>query len=121
MSLKILLVEDHIINQKMATALLKKLGFSVEVANNGQEAVSMHQENRYDALIMDIEMPVMDGLEATKLIRLKDKTTPIIALSGNPNDEYAKEVKDIGMNGCLKKPIDIEVLMSTLKAVISDF
>ena len=117
MSLKILLVEDHIINQKMAAALLKKLGFDVEVANNGKEAVEMFEANTYDGIIMDIQMPIMDGFEATTLIR-KSSTIPIIGLSGNPSEDYVNQAEKLQMDGCLKKPIDIDVLIATLTLAI---
>jgi len=91
--MKILLVEDHLINQKMAAALLKKLGFSVDVANNGEEAVAMHERSVYDGIIMDIQMPIIDGFEATKRIRSNNKTIPIIALTGNPDSNFDYEVE----------------------------
>ncbi len=120
MSLKILLVEDHIINQKMAAALLKKLGFSVEIANNGKEAIEMFETNTYDGIIMDIQMPIMDGFEATTLIR-KKSNIPIIGLSGNPSEDYATQAEKLQMDGCLKKPIDIDVLIATLKLAIPSY
>jgi len=118
MSLKILLVEDHPINQKMAAALLKKIGFVVDIANNGEEAVVMHKANDYVGIIMDIQMPVMDGFEATKIIREGDSEIPIIGLSGNPSDDFHEEVEAVGMNGSLKKPIDIAALTDILKSAI---
>jgi CheY-like chemotaxis protein len=120
MSLKILLVEDHIINQKMTAALLKKLGFSVEVANNGKEAVEIFETDTYDAIIMDIQMPIMDGFEATALIR-KKSNIPIIGLSGNPGADYEIQAERLRMEGCLKKPIDIDILTATLKLAIPSY
>ncbi|MEA1920422.1 MAG: response regulator [Campylobacterota bacterium] len=121
MSLKILLVEDHLINQKMAAALLKKLGFSVDLAKNGEEAVVLHKANKYDGILMDIQMPIMDGFEATKIIRESDNETPIIALSGNPDSDFSTRIEELGMNGYLKKPIDVALLTSTLKSSISAY
>jgi CheY-like chemotaxis protein len=118
MNLEILLVEDHPINQKMAAALLKKLGFSVDVASNGVEAVDMHHAKSYVGIIMDIQMPIMDGFEATTQIRSSNETIPIIALTGNPDHDFEQQMKNLKMNGYLKKPIDIEHLTTTLKAVI---
>lgn len=121
MSLKILLVEDHPINQKMAAALLKKIGFVVDVANNGEEAVAMHKANEYVGIIMDIQMPVMDGFEATKIIREGDGETPIIGLSGNPSEDYELKAEQLSMNGCLKKPINVEMLSTILKSAIPSY
>ncbi len=120
MNLTILLVEDHIINQKMAAALLKKLGFSVEIANNGKEAVEMFEANSYDAIIMDIAMPIMNGFEATALIR-KQSDIPIIGLSGNPSEEYVNQAEKLKMDSCLKKPIDVDALTATLKLAIDAY
>jgi CheY-like chemotaxis protein len=91
--LRILVVEDNIVNQKVAQRLLEKNGFTVEVVNDGKEAVKVLKNARYDLVLMDIQMPEMDGLEATVKIRQIEKRkgnhTPVVALTAN-NSETMK-------------------------------
>ena len=113
---KILLVEDNKINQIVALGILRNLGIEVEVAFNGKEAVSMAQENDYDAILMDLQMPVMDGYEATKQIKTlaNHQNTPIIALSAAVMLQDMELTKASGMAAHLAKPIDEEKLIITL-------
>lgn len=104
---KVLLVEDNEINQLVAKNNLENFGLSVSCAINGKEAVNKAKENRFDIIFMDLQMPVMDGFEATKLIREFDKKIPIIALSAAAMESDVKQTQDIGMNEHLAKPIDL--------------
>jgi CheY-like chemotaxis protein len=106
-SLNILLAEDNLINQKVALAHLKKFGHNVTVANNGIEAVDYFSKNKYDLILMDIQMPEMDGLVATHLIRayekenLEQERTPIIAMTANVMSEDIKKYYNQGMDSLL--------------------
>ena len=115
---KILVVEDNNINQKVAKITLEKMNQEVDVANHGVEALELVKNNNYHLIFMDMQMPVMGGLEATIKIReLDDKiksSTPIIALTSNMEKDSHKKCLAVGMNHCLTKPFDplkvIEIL-----------
>ena len=122
---KILLAEDNELNSEIATEILQAYGFQIDVAKNGMEAVrkmESAQPGEYDLILMDIQMPVMDGYEATRCIRLlKDPALseiPIVAMTANAFDEDRKSAEACGMNGFLSKPIDIEEFVLTLQKVL---
>jgi two-component system, sensor histidine kinase and response regulator len=107
----ILLVEDNILNQKLMTILLNKMECIVEIANNGHEAVLKAAAKNYDVILMDIQMPIMDGLEATELLRDRMKVkTPIIALTAKVFKEDDEKCMAVGMNDFLTKPVEIKAL-----------
>lgn len=114
--LKILLVEDNVLNQRIVLFSLKKFNHAVTIANNGLEAVEKFKEDNFDVILMDIMMPVMDGLEATTKIREEEqrlkaeKRTPIIALTANTMDNDRTKCISYGMDEFLAKPFDIEKL-----------
>jgi len=116
---KILLVEDNTINQEIIIGLLEDSQIEIDVANNGQEAVEKFNKNNYELILMDIQMPIMDGYEATKKIRENDKNIPIIALTANAMKEDIEKTKKAQMNEHLNKPIDVEKLYQTLLKYIS--
>ena len=123
---KILLAEDNEMNQLIAQAILKESGFELEIANNGQEAVDMMREapaGTFDIVLMDIQMPIMDGYEAARLIRgFDDKAKaeiPIVAVTANAFEEDRKLALESGMNGHLAKPYDIPKMMETLTQLLS--
>jgi osomolarity two-component system sensor histidine kinase NIK1 len=114
--LDILLVEDNLLNQRIVTFSLKKYNHEVVIANNGVEAIERFRERRFDVILMDIMMPVMDGLEATIKIReiesleeIKQRT-PIIALTANTMDNDRDKCISYGMDEFMAKPFDIEKL-----------
>jgi osomolarity two-component system sensor histidine kinase NIK1 len=115
-TLNILLVEDNLLNQRIVLFSLKKYNHTVAIANNGLEAVDMFMESKYDVILMDIMMPVMDGLEATVKIREVEeinktgKRTPIIALTANTMDNDRNKCLSYGMDEFMAKPFDIEKL-----------
>jgi len=111
---QILLVEDNIINQEIIIGLLESSGIKIDIANNGKEAVLLYESNSYELILMDLQMPIMDGYEATKIIREKDKEIPIIALTANAMKEDSQRTKNAGMNEHLNKPLDVEKLYETL-------
>ena len=117
---KLLLVEDNITNQLVIQGLLETCSLKIDIANNGQEAVDMFKQNSYDLILMDIQMPIMDGYEATNIIRSLDKEVPIIALTANVMEDDIKRTKAAGVNAHLNKPIDIEALFSTLQQYLND-
>lgn len=119
---RILLVEDNLMNQEIAKTLLEMHGAQIEVAGNGKEAVECylaHASGYYQAVLMDIRMPVMNGLEATKAIRSTDRedsgTLPILAMTANAFEEDKREARSVNMTGYLVKPLDVNVLISELK------
>lgn len=105
---RILLVEDNDINQQIAVELLEKQGFYVLIANNGKEALDMLKRNSFDAVLMDIQMPVMDGYEATMLIRKQPelREIPIIAMTAHALTSEKEKCFEVGMNDFASKPID---------------
>ena len=118
-SSNILLVEDNITNQEIVLGLLENSGINIDVANNGVEAVDMFKENSYELILMDLQMPIMDGYEATKIIRSINLNIPIIALTANAMSQDIAKTKKAGMQEHLNKPIDVEKLYSTLLKYIS--
>ena len=122
---RLLLVEDNAINMEIAKMILTQYGFVVESAENGQIALDMIIEKEagsYDAVLMDIQMPVMDGYTATKKIReLSDKSKsniPILAMTANAFSEDVEKAKKYGMQAHIAKPIDVKVLLKTLSEVL---
>jgi CheY-like chemotaxis protein len=116
---KILLVEDNITNQEIIVGLLEDSGIQIDIASNGKEGVDMFEKNSYELILMDIQMPIMEGYEATRRIRAKDKNIPIIALSANAMQKDRDRTLKEGMNAHLNKPIIVEELYTTLLQYIS--
>lgn len=114
--LKILLVEDNEINQEVASMILKKANIEVDIANNGLEAVEIYRKNqgKYDLILMDLQMPILSGYDATIQIRQFDKVVPIIALTAAVMLEDKEKVLEVGMNDHLAKPIDKNALFNTI-------
>ncbi|MBC8051498.1 MAG: response regulator [Sphingobacteriaceae bacterium] len=113
--LNILLAEDNLINQKLAMRVLNKLGYSPHLANNGKEAVDMLKITNYDLIFMDVLMPEMDGLEATRVIRSTSAYQPqIVAMTANALPEDRQQCLQAGMNEYISKPIKLEELKDIL-------
>jgi signal transduction histidine kinase/ligand-binding sensor domain-containing protein/DNA-binding response OmpR family regulator len=116
--LKIMVAEDNPINQKMILRVLDKLGYSPALATNGKEAIAMLDEQYYDIILMDVQMPEMDGLEATRYIRKNYKLQPtIVAMTANAMVGDREECLKAGMDNYISKPVKIETLISVLKEV----
>jgi CheY-like chemotaxis protein len=117
--LRILLVEDNYINQRMALKMLEKFGCSAKTAVNGKEAVSLLESQPFDLVLMDVQMPEMDGFEATRMIRLPSSKTlnrevPIIALTAAAIKGDRKKCIDAGMNDYLSKPVNPDELFKMI-------
>ncbi len=108
-SLKILFAEDKVINQKVVKLLLESMGHTVTIANNGKEAIEIYEQGSFDLIIMDVQMPVMDGVTATQTLKAKyDKLPPIVGLSANAFDiDYNKYI-NLGMDDYITKPFKDE-------------
>jgi signal transduction histidine kinase/CheY-like chemotaxis protein len=119
-TMTILLVEDNKINQRIAILNLEKLGYKVEIAENGEEALSKYRHKRYDLIFMDVQMPVMDGLEATRQIRELESEIPghhpihIIAMTANAMKGDRETCIEAGMNDYISKPFRVEELRKVI-------
>ena len=120
-NLKILLAEDNWINQRIAVLTFRQMGISIDIASNGQEALVMYRQNKYDLIMMDLQMPVMDGLESTRKIRTFEKETEsdqhvyIVALTANAFSEMKEDCIIAGMDDFMEKPFqesDLRILLS---------
>ncbi len=118
-NLKALLVEDNLINQKVALGVLKKLGIEADVANNGQDALAAWKQGDYNLILMDCMMPVMDGYEATRRIRAAEIGThiPIVAMTANSMKGDRERCLEAGMDEYVAKPIKIQRLRTALEKV----
>jgi len=113
----LLLAEDNIVNQKVATLMLKRMGYQIELADNGEIAHQMAEGRRYAAILMDVLMPEVDGLDATRRIRAgsgPNKTTPIIAVTANAMQEDQDACMAAGMDDFLSKPLVVSVLAACM-------
>lgn len=116
--LDILLVEDNLVNQRLAIKILNKLGYEPAVANNGLEAIELYKKKDYDIVLMDMLMPEMDGLAATRYIRKQFENQPaIIAMTANALPEDKELCFKAGMNYYLSKPVNIEELVNMLEKI----
>jgi signal transduction histidine kinase/chemotaxis response regulator CheB len=119
---RLLVAEDNAINQKVAARTLEKLGYRVDVVNNGQEAIEAWEKGHYDLILMDCEMPVMDGYEATRQIRRREQGAlhiPIVALTAHAIQGAELECRAAGMDEYITKPIDRDRLDSCLERLLA--
>lgn len=118
------MVEDNLLNQRVVTLSLRKYNHLVTVAQNGVEAIEKFREHKFDVILMDIMMPIMDGLEATIKIREIecsdniDSRTPIIALTANTMDNDREKCLSYGMDDFMAKPFNIEKFKSIFNLLI---
>ena len=116
--LRILLAEDLLVNQKLALRLLEQMGYRADVASNGIEAIESIERQPYDVILMDVQMPEMDGLEATRQIRKKDLSQPfIIAMTANAMAGDREICLEAGMDLYISKPIRVPELITVLELV----
>jgi signal transduction histidine kinase/ActR/RegA family two-component response regulator len=121
----ILLVEDNAINETVAVAMLKRLGWQVEVARNGREAVERFRQGRFHLVLMDCQMPIMDGYEATRQIRQIEQgesleRTPVMAMTANAFRETKERCFECGMDDFLTKPIKLDGLSMAIEKLLSE-
>lgn len=123
--ISILVAEDNLINQKVVIRILERLGLSTDIAQNGQKAIDMAQNKKYDLIFMDMEMPVLDGLEATKKLKLIEKSLPkipkIIAMTANALPGDKERCLQAGMDDFVTKPITVESIKTILKKWFGDY
>ena len=123
-SLRILLVEDNAANQMVVRCLLEPIGFDIVTADNGQEGVDQFERGGFDMILMDMQMPVMDGLTAISLIRKSEAQrrlarTPIVMLTANTTDAHHERAREAGADALVAKPVTLEILMEGLKQGMS--
>lgn len=126
--LQVLVVEDNLTNQKVICAMLKKKGHTPVIANNGKKGVELYQNQEFDLVLMDIQMPEMNGFDATKAIREIEQQTgkhvPIIAVTAHAMKGYREECLEAGMNNYIAKPVSFqglfEIINETLNAAAAD-
>ncbi len=123
--LQVLLVEDNLINQRLVTALLERVGYQVRIAANGEEALQLLDEHEFDLVLMDMQMPVMDGLEATRRLREREaahgaRRVPVIAMTANARQEDRELCLAAGMDDYLAKPISIAEVLDRVRAIAAD-
>ena len=120
-SLRLLLTEDNLVNQKLAVRLLEKRGHSVVVASNGREAVEILHQQRFDVVLMDVQMPEMDGFEATQIIRARERDTgghlPIVAMTAHAMKGDRERCLEVGMDGYISKPLNPTELFEAVESL----
>jgi signal transduction histidine kinase/CheY-like chemotaxis protein len=117
--LSILIAEDNLINQKVAQSIFKNIGYEIDIAKNGKEAVEMMNNGSYDVIFMDLLMPETDGYQATEMIRNEGHTLPIIAMSADQDDRTRKAALAAGMNEYISKPARVENVKQLLIKLFS--
>lgn len=120
---RLLLAEDDPVNQKVMTNMLKERGYIVDCANNGKEAVALHEKNKYDIIIMDVNMPEMDGVKATRQIRIREGSsvhTPIIAATAFALSGDKEKFLSLGMDAYIAKPVTMDKLFSVIDSVVKE-
>ena len=119
LGVRILLVDDTADNQKLVSLFLNKTGAEVDLANDGVEAIQKAMQNEYDLILMDVQMPVMDGLQAATILRQKSFQKPIIALTAHAMKEDRERCLAAGFDDYLAKPIDRQLLVSKLTSIMN--
>ena len=113
---KILVAEDNLMNQKLATFVFEKMGYQIDLANNGQEAIEMAEKKNYDLIFMDLQMPLVDGIAATKKILSRNPHPVVIALTANVMEETKNACFEAGMTHFLHKPFKLEAIQEVLES-----
>lgn len=119
-SIHILVAEDNLINQKVAKTIFKNIGYEIEIASNGTEAVDLTMAMNYDIIFMDMMMPEKDGVQATKELRMKGYKGPIIAMTANATKEGKNKAISFGMDGYITKPTKMESIKKVLIKYFSE-
>jgi len=123
--LRILLAEDNIVNQRLISRILQKMGHTVVVARDGAEALAVLSQEQFDLIAMDMLMPVMDGLEATQKIRLSELSTgrhiPVVAIAANAFEDDRRKCFEAGMDGYVVKPVSAKAIGDEVGRVMALF
>ena len=121
-SLRVLLAEDNLVNQKLASRLLEKHGHNVVTAANGRQALERIEAENFDIVLMDVQMPEIDGFEATATVRKMEEATgahlPIVAMTAHAMQGDNQRCMAAGMDGYLAKPLDVKKLLEVVQAVL---
>jgi signal transduction histidine kinase len=112
---RVLLAEDNLVNQRIGQRILEKLGCQVQIANNGREAITLAESAQFDVILMDLQMPGVDGLQATRDLRLRGLRTPIVALTASVSEETRAASEVAGMDAFISKPIRVDEIVAMLK------
>jgi CheY-like chemotaxis protein len=112
--MKILIAEDNQLNQQLLAIHMQKFGWDYKIVSNGKEAIESYFQSSYDVVLMDLNMPVMDGFEATSFIRMLDSNANIIAISAFFNEEIRQRCYQLGMHAILDKPYPKALLYSVV-------
>jgi CheY-like chemotaxis protein len=116
--MKILIAEDNLMNQHLMSKYMSKLGWEFVIVDNGLQATEACRSENFNAILMDIDMPVLDGIEATRYIRVFDKEIPIVAITAYADDQMRTECAEAGMNAFLAKPCSREDIRSVISDVV---
>ena len=121
--LHVLLAEDNLVNQRLLSRIFEKMGHSVVIASDGMAAVRLVTHEKFDLVAMDMQMPLMDGLEATRKIRQHEEGTsrhlPIIAITANAFEEDRRKCSEAGMDGYVVKPVSAQAIRDEVHRVMS--
>ena len=116
---KVLVAEDTPMNQFLMKAILDSWGFQYDIAENGKIAIEKIQEDNYNIVLLDLQMPEMDGFEVARFIRGKmNSSIPIIALTANAGKSEIEKCRSIGMDDCMEKPVNVDFLYNRMKELI---
>lgn len=123
MSKKIIIAEDSSVIQNLVKKILQQINYDVTTVKNGRQVLDLVEREAYDLVLMDINMPVMNGMECSQEIRKIDKdwkNIPIIAVTGNAANHTPEQFKEAGINAYLPKPIDYDLMVETVKEQLND-
>lgn len=115
----ILVVEDNQVNARVLIAILEKLGLDTELAEDGEKAVHSYESGKFDLILMDLQMPVMDGFRATEIIRQLDQSVPVVAVTANADSVSRAHCFEVGMNDVMDKPVRLKQVEKTLRRFLS--
>ncbi|MGH6946014.1 MAG: ATP-binding protein [Kiloniellales bacterium] len=121
-ALNVLVAEDNVVNRRVIAKLLERAGHRCQLVENGEEALDALDAETFDIVLMDMHMPVMNGVEATKLFRMErlgSPHIPIVALTADATEAAKREASEAGMDACLTKPIEVRLLLSTLDRLVA--
>ncbi|MBK7213648.1 MAG: response regulator [Bacteroidales bacterium] len=116
--MKVLIAEDNQLNQQLMSLYMKRLGWDFKVVGDGLQAVECCRQESYDLILMDVDMPVLDGIEATRYIRLFNSYIPIIAITAYTDENVKRETQAAGMNAFLAKPCSRNDIYATATACL---